>query len=179
MDVVSASVWEQNAMSTPVDFTQKFAADIVARLDCYDRVIFKGYLPFGNDGHLNAYVDGVLHMRRKDFLPFVKQQSQQLVEHAQHLAERAGAPYQHFEYCPDKDAIVRRLLREKPRADGLVAVLCCKERCRTVKLAKGQGRPWLYFAKRPQRVLYYYFLDPAFGLMHVRVQTWFPYTIQV
>src|SRR5439155_9974415 len=32
---------------------------------------------------------------------------------------------------------------------------------------------------RPQRVLYYYFLDPDFGLMHLRLQTWFPYTLQV
>jgi hypothetical protein len=58
-------------------------------------------------------------------------------------------------------------------------VLCCKETCRTVKLAHGQGRPRLYFAKRPQRVLYYYFLDPQFGLIHVRLQTWLPFTVQV
>jgi hypothetical protein len=35
------------------------------------------------------------------------------------------------------------------------------------------------FTCRPQRVLYFYFLDPQFGLRHVRVQTWFPFTIQV
>jgi hypothetical protein len=28
-------------------------------------------------------------------------------------------------------------------------------------------------------VLYFYFLDPQFGLCHVRVQTWFPFTTQV
>ncbi|MGE3809284.1 MAG: hypothetical protein AB7K24_31860 [Gemmataceae bacterium] len=40
-------------------------------------------------------------------------------------------------------------------------------------------RPRLVFARRPQRVLYFYFLDPQFGLVHVRLQTWFPFTIQV
>ena len=28
-------------------------------------------------------------------------------------------------------------------------------------------------------MLYFYFLDPHFGLRHVRVQTWFPFTTQV
>ncbi len=166
-------------MPTNLDFTQKFASDIVAVLDCYDRVMFKGHLPFGSDSHLNAYVDGVLQMRRKDFLPFVQQQSQVLVDHARQAAADAEAPYHHYEYRCHKEAIVRRILQERPRDDGLIAVLCCKETCRTVKLAHGHGRPRLYYAKRPQRVLYYYFLDPQFGLLHVRVQTWFPYTMQV
>ena len=33
--------------------------------------------------------------------------------------------------------------------------------------------------KRQQRVLYYYFLDPQLGLMHVRQETGFPFTVQV
>src|SRR5713226_4515258 len=138
-------------MPTNLDFTQKFASDIVAGLDCYDRVMFKGHLPFGSDSHLNAYVDGVLQMRRKDFIPFVQQQSQVLVDHARQAAADAGAPYHHYEYRCHKEAIVRRILQERPRDDGLIAVLCCKETCRTVKLAHGPGRPWLYYAKRPQR----------------------------
>jgi hypothetical protein len=28
-------------------------------------------------------------------------------------------------------------------------------------------------------VLYYYFLDPQFGLIHVRLQTWLPFPVQV
>jgi hypothetical protein len=53
------------------------------------------------------------------------------------------------------------------------------ENCRTVKLLYGKGRPWLAFTWRQQRVLYFYFLDPQFGLCYVRVQTWFPFTTQV
>jgi hypothetical protein len=166
-------------MPTNLRFTQRFADSIVATLECHDRVIFKGYLPFGGDDHLNGWVDGVLKLRRKDFLPFVEFQSGELVDHAQRLAEQAGAPYRYFEQCPDKKKFIDTLLRERPRDDGLVAVLCVKECGRTVKLVGGQGRPRLVFARRPHRVLYFYFLDPEFGLMHVRLQTWFPYAIQV
>ena len=58
-------------------------------------------------------------------------------------------------------------------------MLCKQETCRTVKLVHGRKQPRLSFTRRPQRVLYYYSLDPEFGLMYVRLETWFPYTIQV
>ena len=87
--------------------------------------------------------------------------------------------YQRLEGKPKKEKLVQSLLRQCPQEEGLVTVLQVMETCRTVKLRHGQGRPRLAFARRPQRVLYYYFLDPEFGLMYVRVQTWFPFTIQV
>ena len=40
-------------------------------------------------------------------------------------------------------------------------------------------RPQFVSRPRQQRVLYYYFLDPQFGLIHVRLQTWLPFTVQV
>jgi hypothetical protein len=163
----------------PTNFTSKFAASIVSVLGCHDRVLFKGYLPFGQDGHLNHWVDDSLHMRRMDFLPFIEKQSQALVDHAKAQADQAGVPFQRLEGKPNKEKLVQELLRQAPRHEGLVTVLQVMETCRTVKLLHGQGRPRLAFARRPQRVLYYYFLDANFGLLHVRLQTWFPFTIQV
>ena len=71
-------------------FVDAFAEIIVAVLSCFDRVIFKGYLPFGGEEHLNSWVDYGLKMKRKDFLPWLEQHSQVLAEHAKTLAERAG-----------------------------------------------------------------------------------------
>src|SRR6516225_220597 len=166
-------------MPTNLRFTQRFADSIVATLECHDRVIFKGYLPFHGDDHLNGWVDGPLKVCRKDFLPHVEFWSGELVDHAKRLAAEAGAFYHYFEQCPNKKKLVDQLLRERPHDDGLVAVLCVKECARTIKLVYGQGRPRLVFARRPHRVLYFYFLDPQFGLVHLRLQTWFPYAIQV
>jgi len=160
-------------------FVERFTSSIVSVLGCHDRVIFRGHLPFGGDEHLNRFVDYALKIKRKDFIPFVEPVSQDFVEHAQAMAKGAGVPYHHFEAKPDKEKLIHKLLREKPHADGLVAVLCCKEHCRTVKLLHGQGRPRLAFRPRPQRVLYFYFLDADFGLMYVRVQTMFPFTAQI
>jgi len=164
-------------MST--NFTQKFASSIVSTLGCHDRVIFKGYLPFGLDDHLNAWVDGCLKIRRKDFIPFVEEQSQALVDHARSEAAKAGVAYHALKGQPKKEKLVRDLLRGSSMREGLITVLQVMEICRTVELRHGQGRPHLIFRPRPQRVLYYYFLDPEFGLMYLRLQTWFPFTMQV
>jgi hypothetical protein len=53
------------------------------------------------------------------------------------------------------------------------------EPCRSFRLAYGRGRPAIRPAWRKCLFLYFYFLDPHFGLLHVRLQTWFPFTIQV
>src|SRR5436309_4015829 len=166
-------------MPTNLRFTQKFASSIVSVLGCDDRVIFKGHLPFGGDSYLNCWVDGALKLRRKDFLPFVEQHSEALVRHAQAMAASAGAFYDFLRGPHSKEEMIQQQSRERRLSDGLVAVLCCLETCPTVKLLYRDGRPRLVFTRRPQRVLYYYFLDPEFGLIYVRLETWFPSTIQV
>jgi hypothetical protein len=160
-------------------FLVKFASSIIAVLPCHDRVIFKGHLPFSDEAHLNRFVDGTLRIPRKDFLSFVERQSERLVTHAKEFAARHSAPYLYLQGRHRKDDLVREQIRARRLSEGFVCVLCCQETCRTVKLRYGEGRPRLVFTCRPQRVLYYYFLDPQFGLRHVRVQTWFPFTTQV
>ncbi len=161
------------------DFVKKFTHLIIGTLSCFDRVILKGHLPFGGDAHLNSFVDHVLRIRRKDFIPLLEKFSHRLVDHAKALAEAAGRPYEYQQGKFRKESFIQNLIRRDGVREGLVAVLCCQETCRTVKLRHAAGRPELVFAYRPQRVLYYYCIDPQFGLMYVRVQTWFPYTIQV
>lgn len=166
-------------MTTISRFTQKHAADILAVLHCHDRVIFKGYLPFFRDGQLNSFVDHALGMRRKDFIPLLEQHSEELVQHAKDAAQEAGASYRFLQGEHKKEQIIRDQIHERQLTEGLVAVLCCMETCRTVKLCHAKKRPQLAFAPRPQRVLYYYYLDPELGLIYIRLQTWFPYTTQV
>jgi hypothetical protein len=166
-------------MSNSNAFTVKFAASIIAVLGCFDRVIFKGHLPFGDDAHLNRFVDHSLGIPRKDFIAFLEGKSDELVTHAKTFAEQHGAPYQYLQGRHRKEDIVQQDICERRLSEGLVCVLCCMETCRSVKLLYGQARPRLAFTFRLQRVLYFYFLDPVFGLRYVRVQTWFPFTTQV
>jgi hypothetical protein len=166
-------------MKTLSRFVTKFISLIVAVLSCFDRVIFKGYLSITNGPALEGFVDHILKIRRCDFMAFAEEQSETLVEHAKRLAEEAGAEYHHLQGKVRKDKLVDEILRKRPIREGLICVLCCMECCPSFKLIYGKGRPSLVNARRQQRVLYFYFLDPELGLIHIRLTTWFPFSVQV
>ncbi len=60
-------------MKTLSRFVVKFTSLIIAVLSCFDRVIFKGYLPFTNGPALEGFVDHVLKIRRCDFMAFAEE----------------------------------------------------------------------------------------------------------
>src|SRR3954451_10899599 len=165
-------------MHAPNPFLAKFASSLIAVLSCHDRLIFKGHLPFSDEAHLNRFIDHTLRIQRKDFPAFAEGKAERLVAHAKDLAARHGAPYVYLQGRHRKEDLVREQIRARALSEGLVCVLCAMETCQAIKLRYGDGRPRLVFPRRPQRVLYFYFLDPHFGLRHVRVQTWFPFTTQ-
>jgi hypothetical protein len=166
-------------METLSRFVAKFTKLIVAVLSCFDRVVFKGYLPLTNGEALEGFVDHVLKIRRCDFMAFARKQSETLVEHAKRLAQQAGAEYHFLQGWPRKDKLVDAILRQRPILEGLVCVLCCMETCPSFQLISGKDRPRLVNKRRPQRVLYFYLLDSELGLIYIRLTTWFPFTAQV
>jgi hypothetical protein len=164
-------------MKTVCRFVTKFASMISCVLHCFDRVIFKGHLPLLRPEILTGFVDYVLRVRRSAFMKkLAPQYSEQLVAHAKNLAGR------NFVYRTGKfrkEEWAAKLLREQGIREGLIGVLCTQETCRSFRLKYGEGRPQFVAAQRQQRVLYYYYLDPQFGFMHIRLETWFPFTLQV
>jgi hypothetical protein len=167
-------------MKAVSSFCVKFSSLISWVLSCFDRVIFKGHLSISRLDQFERFVDYVLKIRRADYLKNVGPAwSKRLVEHAQHFAEQSRRPYLYSTGKIDKDAWAKTQLKQAPVVDGLVGILCVMEACRTFKLAHGKDRPAFVSRSVPQRVLYYYFLDKDLGLMHVRLQTWAPFTCQV
>lgn len=160
-------------------FTTQWQPQVSQQLSCFDRVILTGYLPFWSPSHVNRWIAGGLGIRHIDFLPQMKRLSDQLVDSAKAQAAASAAPFHYIQGRCRKDTLVEKISRERRNPEGLITVLCVQESCRTLKLCYGKGRPRFEFAYRPQRVLYFYLNDPQFGRMFVRVQTWFPWRIQV
>ena len=106
-------------MKTLSRFVAKFTSLIVAVLSCFDRVIFKGYLPITNGPALEGFVDHVLKIRRCDFMAFAEEQSETLVDHAKRLAQEAGAEYRFLQGKHRKDKLVDEILRQRPITRGL------------------------------------------------------------
>ncbi|MBV8611071.1 MAG: hypothetical protein JO034_26875 [Singulisphaera sp.] len=167
-------------MKTLSRFVTKFTHLIAAVLSCFDRVIFKGHLALAAPRELEYFVDRVLKVRRSDFMKtLAPQYSDRLVQHAQDWAREAGRTYEYRTGQFRKDQWAQDLIRDQGISEGLVGILCTLETCPSFTLVPGPERPQFVSRSRQQRVLYYYFLDPQFGLIHVRLQTWLPFTIQV
>jgi hypothetical protein len=167
-------------MKTVCSFVTKFASVISWVLSCFDRVIFKGHLPISRPSEFEKFVDYVLKIRRADFMKITGPKwSNRLVEHAQRFARNHRRLYDYRSGEIDKDAWAQEQLEASPIIEGLIGILCVMEACPTFKLASGKDRPCFVSRMVPQRVLYYYFIDRELGLMHVRLQTWAPFTCQV
>ncbi|MGA9042311.1 MAG: hypothetical protein WB421_17390 [Terriglobales bacterium] len=137
-------------------------------------------MPINYAEALHKFVDYVLKIKRCDFMDKTAPAwSERLVQHAKDFAAKHGRIYEYRQGDVDKDVWAKAQRDEHLVKEGLIGILCVQETCRTFKLAYAEKRPIFVARNVPQRVLYYYFLDPNLGLMHVRLQTWAPFTCQI
>jgi hypothetical protein len=163
-------------------FLERHRSEIAGVLSGFDRVRFGGALHSleylrGFDAFLGAH--GVLY---KDFGKFVERISDRVKDHARAFAERQGRPLMYLESSSQsKEGVALEIARRDGITQGLVCVLSCVEPCKTYSVRKNRQTKQLELvpAWRKCLFLYFYFLDREFGLMHVRLQTWLPMTIQV
>lgn len=159
-------------------FLQQHAGKITGVLSCLDRLIFKGYLPFSYPRGMEGFLQQQ-QVLLKHFRSFALAQSLKLKTHAQTLAEQAGRPVICLQKRIRKEDHARRLAAKDGITEGLICVFSTQESCSSFKIAYGKGRPCLRRSYPRCLVLYFYYLDPEFGLMHIRLPTWFPFVIQV
>jgi hypothetical protein len=157
-------------------------------LTTFDRLIFKGHLtmlyPQGAFARLLSR-QGVL---LKDFKPYVQEISQQIKRHAQELAEAAGRPYRYLQGAQTarngqggKEGLARQIATEDEVAAGLICVLATLEPCSTFTVRGNRETHKLEVVRRKTKCLhfYFYYLDAELGFTHIRLQSWFPFQIQV
>ncbi len=161
------------------EFVEKHRAKIRGVLSCPDRVVFKGYLPIGYGRGMESFMTGQ-GILIKDFKKFVTQQTERLSNHAKAVAERSERPYQYlYSHRDRKEDLAQEISLKDGITTGLVCVFGVVEPCQSFVLAYGQGRPRLVGAQRKCLCFYYYFIDREWGMMHVRIQSWFPMNIQI
>lgn len=163
-------------------FLQRHSGQLLGVLSGFDRVLFRGTLRSlsylqGMDKFLGS--QGVLY---KDFGAFAERLSEQVKAQAEAIAQHHQRPLRYLESAQQsKEEIARAIMEKDGIREGLVCVLTCVEPCQSYSLRKDKDRKLLHLVKGPRKCLhvYYYFADREFGLMHVRVQTWLPFPIQV
>jgi hypothetical protein len=166
------------AITTDHAFVRKHQADVLGVLSCFDRVIFRGYLPCSHPRGLEGFLarQGVL---LKDFKNYAPKVAERLKEHVRAVVEQAGGTFRHLPRKERMEEEARRLAGQRGLREGIVCAFSCLETCATFRLQYGQGRPRLKRDYRRCTVLYVYVLHATLGLIHVKLETWFPLTMQV
>src|SRR5262249_15997073 len=64
---------------------------------------------------------------------------------------------------------------------GLIGVFSCVEPCWSYDIHRNRDTKQIELQGGQRKCLHYYhyFLDPQLGFLHVRVQTWFPFTMHI
>ena len=168
-------------------FLAKHAGKISGVLECFDRVILRGHLPIAGTGYFSTWLYSKnisLNLKQpepgwwtfKEAAPWF---ADTLKAHAQTFAAKANRLYKHLPTHEKMEQSARDLAVNDHILDGLVCVYGAMETCRTFRVRYGDGAPKIGSDRRVSLVLYYYWMDRDFGLMHVKIQTWFPFTVQV
>jgi hypothetical protein len=167
---------------TPNPFVAQHQADVIGVLSGLDRLRFKGSLPqLYHPRTMDAYLE-VKKLLFKDFKAFATDLTQRIKSAALRMAEIAGRPFRYLASCHTrKETLARELIQQDRLQEGLVGVFGCVESCRTYFLCGNRQTKKLEFKLETGKCQHFYFyhLHPDFGLMHLRLQSWFPFQVQV
>ena len=166
----------------PPVFLNRFGHSILGVLSGFDRLRLRGTLrhlfqPTVMEAYLNA-----CRVLIKDFGTFAQALTARIKAAAYAAAEGARRP---FRYLPNSQLSKEELAREIARTDGvtsgLIAIFSALENCLSYSVRGDRQTKQIHMVLEPRKCLhlYHYFLHEELGLCHLRLQTWFPFTVDV
>ncbi len=160
---------------------KSFGDAIVGVSSGFDRIVFQGMIrplmyPEGAMGFF-----GRRRILFKDAKTWVLEQTERLISSVEEWSKRECG--ERITYLASskirKEAEARQRQKEKGITVGPIGVWSCLEACGSYRLVPAQGAPELRYTQTRCLHLYIYMDHPDYGFMSVRVQTWFPYRIQI
>lgn len=168
-------------------FIEKFRDEIQGVLSGFDRLIFRGSLPRLNQGYWDqrrrvfvargmeeyCWQNQILF---KDYFDHVKQVSEELKNRTKQSFHEQKLPWIYLrDPKADKEQVARQCAREQGIGSGLVCAISVLEPSPTFEHSVTN----IIRRVRPSHVIYQYQIHPELGWMHARIQTWFPFHIQI
>ena len=155
---------------------------IIGTITGFDRMLFRGTLRCISHCQGMWVFLSSQHVLLKDYGKFVQRLSHEISEHGKACAAQLGRPYQYLTSSSlSKEQLAREIMERDHIKRGLVCVFAAVEPCRTISVRPNRQSKKLELVSQSRHCkhLYFYFVDREFGLMHIRLQTWLPFTIQV
>jgi hypothetical protein len=166
----------------PPAFLNRFGNSITGVLSGFDRLRLRGTLrhlfqPTVMEAYLNA-----CRVLIKDFGTFAQGLTARIKAAADASAEQAGRPFRYLSSSQiSKEALARQIARQDGVTSGLIAIFSALENCLSYSVRGDRQTKHIHLVLEPRKCLhlYPYFLHDELGLCHVRVQTWFPFTVDL
>lgn len=165
-----------------MDILKQFNGKINGVLETFDRVIINGYIQPFHNFRLFLYYLIQKNVLLKDFDSFARQQTDTLCSHIETYIRNNDSPLTYLNSGQiDKGELARRVYLEKPDKEGLVCAFSAVEPCKTITVKPNRETKKLEVTFRTTKCKHYYFYynDTEFGWMFLRIQTWFPYNVQI
>ncbi len=158
----------------------QYADKIKGQFSFFDRMIINGYFrPLLSEQTRIGYLYS-MGIPLRDFTEYFKDVTDRLLKQIEDSAGELGRPVVYLPSAKDrKEDIAKGFLLSDPVDEGLICVLKTLESCRTAKVVGREGRHFLRSSYTKCLHYYLYYLDREFGFMFVKIQTWFPFNIQV
>ena len=160
-------------------FLQRHRNSVTGMLSGFDRLRFRGSLRMlCHKGGFASFLR-IIGVKLAEFGQWVEQTTAGIRDATERVARKAGRP---LEYLSNPSVSKEEVARQIAAADGiergLICVLSCVEPCFSYSVY-GRGSPQLRAGTRRCLHYYHYLIDPYFGFMHVRVQSWMPMSMHV
>jgi hypothetical protein len=163
-------------------FVTRYRSAITATLSGFDRLVFRGtLLPLMMDHAMEVFLHRA-GVRLLDFKKYVVATSEQIKEASLRAASNAGRPIRYLQSAAiDKEALARELFAQQPIEQGVICAFRTVEPCMSFEYHRSAHACDRGLRLRPRKCLhiYQYFFHPLFGFMNARLQTWFPFNIQI
>src|ERR1700674_588534 len=164
------------------EFIAKHEGEIAGVLSGFDRLVFRGTL------RSISYAKGMMNylwanqVRLTEFGRHVQRVSERVKQACRAKAEALGRPVKYLASAGEsKEEVAREIAAREKIQEGLVCVLSCVEPCRTFEVYRNRETRKLELVSRTRKCLflYHYWMHREFGFLNARLQTWFPFSMQV
>ena len=163
-------------------FLERHQSRVIGAVTGFDRILFRGTLRSisyvaGLEKFLGYH--GILY---NDFGRYAQGLSQGLKDRVSRIVEPSGRPYLYLESSSQsKETIAQEIARRDRVTEGLICVLGCVEPCQSFAIRRDSASKTLKLVPAKRKCLPYDFsdIDREFGPMHVRLESWVPFAIQV
>lgn len=168
--------------SLPESFQQEFGEVIQGAISGFDRLRLRGTLRhLFKASVMEAYLNAS-RVLLKDFGTFAEGITRRIKAGVYALAEKEQRPYVYLPSCQtSKEDTARAIATRDHIEQGLIAILGCVEPCLsyTVRGDRETKQIHLVLGQRRGMHYYYYYQHPVVGFMQFRLQSWFPFTLNV